>query len=240
MSLALREDLDSATAYPKGCIVPLNRSAQTEFITVANALRDQFVDTTAGRFDTARVPIFSAPSDRKRDYWSTMRTIRVLSSLFVALENMELHFRHARDVLLELPLLVMREPRLLREAILKRRSRLQKLLAGSSDAIVVMNDERCLLAANPPAIALFGVSQKNISKFSIDAFLPVSQISNFKPRGVPFLRGKELRGKCEIRRLDGCLRVAQFSFQPNFVPGRHLFRFRDITCAQERKPEHPA
>jgi len=169
-----------------------------------------------------------------------MRTIRVLSSLFVALGNMELHFRHARDALLEFPLMVMRERRMLREAILKRRNRLQTLLTDSSDAIVVMNDDRCLLAANPPAIALFGVSEKNISKFSIDAFLPVSQISNFKRRGIPFLRGKELRGKCQIRRLDGCLRVAEFSFQPNFVPGRHLSRFRDITCTQERKPEHQA
>jgi len=160
--------------------------------------------------------------------------------LFVSLGNMELHFRHARDALLEFPLMVMRERRMLREAILKRRNRLQTLLTDSSDAIVVMNDDRCLLAANPLAVALFGVSEKNISKFSIDAFLPVSQISNFKRRGVPFLRGKELRGKCEIRRLDGCLRVAEFSFQPNFVPGRHLSRFRDITRTQERKPEHQA
>jgi PAS domain-containing protein len=176
----------------------------------------------------------------ERDRWSAMRTIRVLSSLFVALENMELHFRRARDAFLELPLIVMREPRMLREAILKRRNTLRTLLTDSSDAIVVLNDDRCLLAANPPAIELFGVSQKNISKFSIDAFLPVSQVSNFKRKGVPFLRGKELRGKCEIRRLDGCLRVAEFSFQPNFVPGRHLSRFHDITCRQERKPEHQA
>src|ERR1700722_17351259 len=177
-----------------------------------------------------------ALSDRKRDCWSAMRAIRVLSSLSVALENMELHFRHARDALLEFSLMVMRKPRMLREAILKRRNRLQTLLTDSSDAIVVMNDDRCFLAANPPAFALFGVSEKNISKFSIDAFLPVSQIPNFKRRGVPFVRGKELRGKCQIRRLDGHLRVAEFSFQPNFVPGRHLSRFHDITCTQERKP----
>src|SRR5258706_13032908 len=65
-----------------------------------------------------------ALSERKRDCWSTMRTIRVLSSLFVALENMELYFRHARDALLEFPLMVMRERRMLREASLKRRNRL--------------------------------------------------------------------------------------------------------------------
>ncbi len=129
---------------------------------------------------------------------------------------------------------------MLREAVLMRRNRLQTLLTDSSDAIVVMNEDRRLLAANPLAVSLFGVSEKNISKFSIDAFLPVSQISNFKSRGVPFLRGKELRGKCVIRRLDGRLRVAEFSFQPNFVPGLHLSRFRDITYTQERKTEQQA
>ena len=181
-----------------------------------------------------------ALSARKRDCWSAMRTTRVLSSLFLALENIELHFRHARDALFEFPSMVMRERRMLREAALKRRNRLQTLLTDSSDAIVVLNDDRCFLAANSPAFALFGISEKNLSKFSIDAFLPVSQIPNFKPRAVPFLRGKELRGKCNIRRLDGHLRVTEFSFQPNFVPGRHLSRFHDITSTQERRPEDQA
>ena len=120
----------------------------------------------------------------------------------------------------------------LHEAVRERENRLVGLLTSSFDAIVLTNDEHRILAANPPALALFGISQKNIGKFTIDAFLPIERIRDFERSGPPFLRGKERGGECQIRRLDGRQRVAEFSFQANFVPGRHLVKFHDVTPAK--------
>jgi PAS domain S-box-containing protein len=125
---------------------------------------------------------------------------------------------------------VVRDQKMLQKARRAREYSLQRLLADSLDAVVVINDERQFMTANSAALALFGISAKNIVNFTIDAFLPGPNMSNFERTGPPFLRGKERRGKCEIRRLDGSRRIAEFSFQANFVPGRHLSRFRLVNC----------
>jgi PAS domain-containing protein len=158
-----------------------------------------------------------------------MRIARVSLSLLLVLENVSAHLQRMWDAIVGICFRVMKEPRRLQEALHERETRLQRLVTNSFDAIVVMNDERRLLVANPPALALFGVSEKNIDKFTIDAFLPYSRVPDFERHGPPFVRGRELQGECEIRRLDGSLRVAEFSFQTNFVPSRHLARFREFT-----------
>jgi PAS domain-containing protein len=106
---------------------------------------------------------------------------------------------------------------------------LQKLLASSLDAVVVTNGDRRFVATNPKALDLLGISEANMRKFTIDAFLPHGQILDFDGTGPPFIRREERRGKCKIRRLDGSLRVAEYIFVANFVPRRHLSRFRDVT-----------
>jgi PAS domain S-box-containing protein len=109
---------------------------------------------------------------------------------------------------------------------------LQKLLASSPDAIVVTNVDRSFVAANPKALDLFGVSETNMKKFTIDAFLLHYQFLYIAGHTLPF-KGREKRhGECKIRRLDGSLRVAEYIFVANVVPNRHLCRFRNVKMAQ--------
>jgi len=89
------------------------------------------------------------------------------------------------------------------------------------------------VAANPKALELFGVSEKNLVKFSIDVFLS-GPILDFGRSGSSRISREEKHGKCEIRRLDGSLRVADCVFVPNFVPFQHLCRFCDITRQNRR------
>ena len=116
----------------------------------------------------------------------------------------------------------------LQQAVRARENDLRKLLASSLDAIVVTNGDRRFVAANPKALDLFGISEANMREFTIDAFVPYGQILDFDGTGPPFIRQKERSGNCNIRRLDGGLRVAEYIFVANFVPRRHLCRFLKI------------
>jgi len=124
-----------------------------------------------------------------------------------------------------------RERQRLQGLVQERELRLAVLLSDSTDAVVVTDDEHRFLAVNRAALNLFGVSEKNIPKFTMDAFL-LGKETRFFDRTVPrFVRGAKRRGGCRIRRLDGCFRDVKFTFQANFVFGRHLSVLRDVTTS---------
>lgn len=159
-----------------------------------------------------------------------MQLSSVRSSLFLAFEHVSEQLRQrVLGTFTKFRSLVVKKHEALQEALHDREDRLQKLLETSSDAIVVINGQHRLLEVNSRALALLGISRKNIEKFTIDAFLPSNNISNFERSGPPFFRGRECCGECQIRRLDGSPRKTAFSFQANFVPGWHVCRFRCVT-----------
>ena len=143
------------------------------------------------------------------------------------------HLRRAQSSLIRLVKKVIEKPTRVRQELRLRENELRELLTSSLDAIVVTNDSRRFVAANPKALELFGVSEKNLVKFSIDVFLS-GPILDFGRSGSSRISREEKHGKCEIRRLDGSLRVADCVFVPNFVPFQHLCRFCDITRQNRR------
>ena len=154
------------------------------------------------------------------------------SQLSVALKEVTVYLSQAQNTLARLGRSVADKPRRVPAALRGRENELRKLLASSLDAIVVTNDEHRFIATNTKALHLFGVSQTNVTKFTIDAFLSHGQVLDFERNAPPFMafiRRRERHGKCKISRLDGSLRVAEYVFVANFAPRRHLFRFYDIT-----------
>jgi PAS domain-containing protein len=157
------------------------------------------------------------------------------SRLFAALEPASIHLRRALSTLTGRGKNAIEKTRRLQEARRARENDLPVLLASSLEAIVVTNVDRRFVAANPEALHLFGISEANIRQFTIDAFL-LGQIQYFDGHGLPFISREEKQGECQIRRLDGSLRLTEFIFVPNFVPFRHLFRFRNVReCAPRRR-----
>jgi PAS domain S-box-containing protein len=154
------------------------------------------------------------------------------SRFFAASERATAHLRQARNTLGRLGRRVVEKPRRLQKILHSRENNLRKLLAGSLDAIVMMDVDRRFVAANPKALDLFGVSETNMKKFTIDAFLSRRETLYFNRNGSPFKGREERHGECKIRRLDGGLRVAEYIFVANFVPYRHLCRFRTVKTAQ--------
>jgi len=163
-----------------------------------------------------------------------MEVTKFRSQLFIALEQVSVHLRQAENTLIGLVRNVADKPRRLREALHARETQLQRLLASSFDAVVVTDAERRIVAANPMASHLFGVSKANMRKFTLDAFLSRRQIPNFGANGSPFIGREERHGECKIRCLDGSMRVAEYIFIANFVPFRHLCRFHKY-CEWPRK-----
>jgi PAS domain S-box-containing protein len=113
---------------------------------------------------------------------------------------------------------------------------LRKLLERSPDAIVVTNAKHRFVAANPKGLDLLGVSEANLRKFTIDAFFSRDQILEFRESGSRLKKQGERHSKCEIRRLDGSLRIAEYTFVANFTPLRHLYRFRNIVTTNQHHP----
>ena len=112
-------------------------------------------------------------------------------------------------------------PRRLRDARSKRENDLQDLLANSPDAIVVTDAERRLVTANATALDLLGISEYNMKRFTIDAFLVKRAMQNVSGDG----REDEKAVPCKIRRLDGKLRVAECVYLQEVLPRRNLYKF---------------
>jgi PAS domain S-box-containing protein len=154
------------------------------------------------------------------------------SQFFAESQRLAAHLRQAQNMLGRLARSVVARPKRLQKALRARENNLRKLLAGSPDAIVMMDVDRRFVAANLIALDLFGVSATNMKKFTIDAFLSRNETLHFNGNGSPFKGREERHGECEIRRLDGGLRVAEYIFVAHFVPYRHLCRFRNVKAPQ--------
>jgi len=154
------------------------------------------------------------------------------TQLFATSEHVTLHLGQAQTTLTRLGRRAVDKPRRLRKALRTRENDLRKLLASALDAVVVTDVDHRFVAANPKALDLFGVSETNLRNFTIDTFLPRGQILYFDGNGSPFIGREERHGECKIRRMDGSLRDAEYSFVANFVPRRHLCRFRNVKTTQ--------
>lgn len=115
--------------------------------------------------------------------------------------------------------------RRLREARWAKENHLRNMVEISPDATVVTDCKHRLVIANLKALDLFGISECNAGKFSIDAFIAYGQIAGAGENGLLFREREKRHGKCKIRRLDGSLRLAHYVFLPNVVPRLDLYKF---------------
>jgi PAS domain-containing protein len=148
--------------------------------------------------------------------------------LLFALKPVKVLLLRALETLAKLARSISDKPRRLREERREREKNLRELLTTSFDPIVVTNGERRFVTANSRALDLFGISERNLTMFTIDAFLPHRQVLEFDERRASLVNSDEMEGKCDIKPLNGSLLVAQYTFISNIVPGRSLYRFRSV------------
>ena len=167
---------------------------------------------------------------------ATIKIFRFRSQLAFALGQVSARLKKEQNRLTKLGRSFAGKPQRPQKVRRSRENDLRKLLANSPDAIVVTSLDRSFVAANLKARELFGVSVTNMSKFTVDAFLPRGPIPEFDGKGSPIGRRKTRQGKCEVRRLDGSLLVAEYSFIANYVPFRHLYKFCNVTAINQYQP----
>jgi PAS domain S-box-containing protein len=149
------------------------------------------------------------------------------SQAFIGLNKVMAHLQRAQKALTRLGRSVIDKPRRLQEARRTSENDLRKLLENSLDAIVVTDGDHRLVYANPKALDIFGVSELNMRKFTIDTFLSHCQILKLQRKWFA-IRRDEKYGKCKISRLDGSLRVAEYIFVANFISRQDLYIFEHI------------
>ena len=106
------------------------------------------------------------------------------------------------------------------------------LFEHALDAMLIANDDRLYVDANPAACLLIGLQREQIVGHPIEAFFEMDE------EQVPhawelFQKDAVQSGICLVRRADGTVRYAGYRAKLNFVPGLHLSILRDVTDQRE-------
>jgi PAS domain S-box-containing protein len=105
------------------------------------------------------------------------------------------------------------------------------LLTAARDGVVVVDDARTFIDANPAACRLLGRVLPDLLGRRLDDVLAEPEL-DLDAAWSTFLAGGEQTGELRIRRPDGEVRPVEYGATARFVAGRHLAILRDVT---ERK-----
>jgi PAS domain S-box-containing protein len=111
----------------------------------------------------------------------------------------------------------------------------EALLAAARDAVLVVDDARVFVDANPAACRLLSLSAAELIGRRFDEFLEPGLDLETAWRG--FLETGEQTGELRIIRPDGQTRHVEYSATARFVAGRHLAILRDIADRKRAEAE---
>jgi PAS domain S-box-containing protein len=103
---------------------------------------------------------------------------------------------------------------------------------AARDAMVILDDDRFLVHANPAACRLFGVDASALAGRRIDEFASALERASYERVWAAFLLAGSHEGEHELRRADGSRVTVEWTIVARVGPARHLSILRDVT---ERK-----
>jgi PAS domain S-box-containing protein len=112
----------------------------------------------------------------------------------------------------------------------------EALLAAARDAVLVVDDARTVVDANPAACRLLGLSLPALLGRRFDDFLDEPGL-DLDAAWRTFLELGEQTGGLRLIRPDGEVRHVEFSATARFVAGRHLGILRDIAGRKRAEAE---
>jgi PAS domain-containing protein len=160
--------------------------------------------------------------------WAATSSAGIALRLYAAVQHVGQRVQSVRSMLVHFGHVVSSGRLRLQDLLRQKETELAKTLADSSEPMVVTDDRHRILAANLAALTLLGVSRRNLNRFTIDAFLRPGQVRCFDRSGPRFIKSATRLGECEIKPLVGKPKVVEFSFQTDFLMGRHVSTFRDV------------
>ena len=112
----------------------------------------------------------------------------------------------------------------------------EALVAAARDAVLVFDDARTFVDANPAACRLLGLSSPELIGRRFDDFLAEPGV-DLDAVWRTFLETGEQTGEMRMVRPDGELRHVEYSATARFVAGRHLAILRDIAGRKRAEAE---
>ncbi|SMP50169.1 PAS domain S-box-containing protein [Desulfonatronum zhilinae] len=109
-------------------------------------------------------------------------------------------------------------------------SQLRALFDHFTDVILVADDQGRYLDANPSARALTGYDREELLTMCVGDLTPPELRAEWLDHWRTFLARGASRGVYELRRKDGGRVAIEYSAVPNYLPGRHVSFFRDVTA----------
>jgi two-component system cell cycle sensor histidine kinase/response regulator CckA len=121
------------------------------------------------------------------------------------------------------------------EAVQSKERKFRAIFEGALDALLLADDDRVYVDANPAACELFGVPREEIVGRRVEDFsdgVPNDVIAGW----TAFLSAGRQEGEFALLRPDGGRRDTEFRATANVKPGVHLSIIRDIT--ERRMAQH--
>jgi PAS domain S-box-containing protein len=112
----------------------------------------------------------------------------------------------------------------------------EALFAAARDAVLVVDDSRMFVDANPAACRLLGLSSPELIGRRFDDFLAEPGL-DLDAAWRTFLETGEQTGELRLVRPDGELKHVEYSATARFVAGRHLAILRDIAGRKRAEAE---
>ena len=106
---------------------------------------------------------------------------------------------------------------------------------AARDAMVVFNDDRHYVAANPAACQLLGVDPDGLNGRRIDEFVPPALSGELDADWASFLTTGHHDGEYELLREDAASVTVEYTATARIAPGYHLALFRDVTERKQRE-----
>ena len=113
----------------------------------------------------------------------------------------------------------------------ERDQQFRAVFDNALDALLVVDDERRLVEANPAARTMLKVSADVLPPIAIETFLDPASAAGIAERWNESPRSRHDKGEL-ILVAEGGKRTVEFTFTAAVMPGRHLFIWRDVS---ERK-----
>jgi DNA-binding CsgD family transcriptional regulator len=106
--------------------------------------------------------------------------------------------------------------------------------------MVIADDGRHFVAANPAACLLLRLPEEEVLKRTIEDLTPPENRPQVAPLWEAFMREGTQRGTFELLMPDGARVSIDYSATTNIEPGRHLSIFLFPPGEKERRPRDPA
>src|SRR5687768_10551475 len=103
----------------------------------------------------------------------------------------------------------------------------EALFAAALDGVLVVDDARTFVDANPAACRLLGVPWASLIGRRFDEYLESRAPLDDAWRA--FLQAGQETGELRVLRHDGTVRDVEYAASAHVLPGRHLAILRDIT-----------